>query len=123
MILQPEAKILVAHRRFYSEDHTRYFIGEVEAYEEGIARITGNTWLRDGYQGTFHKKEDLRTKIIALASGSMIVYQLPDSVDLPSLDFHSEGTRIFLRDDQGFEMDMTEGVLRAGAPIQRPRVA
>lgn len=123
MILQPESKILVAHRRLYPEDHTRYFIGEVEAYEDGLARVTGLTFLRDGYQGTFHKKEDLRTKILALASGGMIVYQLPDAVELGSLDFHSEGTRIFLRDGQGFEMDMTEGVLRAGAPLQRPRVA
>lgn len=114
MILQSGTKVLVAHRRLYETDHGRYFTGTVDAYEDGVARITGQTWMHDGYRGAYKRKTDLRTKIVPLTSGSVIVYQLPSNTNLNALEVVVEGVQMFLRDGEGFEMDLTEGVLQDG---------
>jgi hypothetical protein len=55
MILERGAKVLVSHRRLFELDHGRYFIGVVEAYDAGVARVCGHTWTRDGYKGHFKR--------------------------------------------------------------------
>jgi hypothetical protein len=114
MILEPGHKILVTHRRLYDTDHGRFFTGVVEGYEAGIARITGHTWVFDNYRGAFQRKEDPRTKIVSLSSGTVIVYQLPEAVDLDSLSVVVEKTGVSLRDRRGFSMDLTESVQPLG---------
>jgi len=114
MILQPGTKVLISHRRLYATDHGRYFTGVVDAYEDGVARVTGNTWMHDGYRGAYKRKDDMRTKIVPIGSGSVIVYQLASDTCLHSLEVKVEGVKMFMRDGQGFEMDLTEGVLQDG---------
>jgi hypothetical protein len=41
MLLEPEDKVLVVHRRLFEGDHQRFFVGIVENYEEGIAKVSG----------------------------------------------------------------------------------
>ena len=117
MILEPGFKILIAHRRLFKGDHCRYFTGIVEAYEAGIARVTGHSWLRDGYRGSFTRKDDERTKIVPITSGMVFVYQLPGSVDIAKLEVRTEGTDVVMTDGHGFRMDLTEGVLRGGDEV------
>lgn len=114
MILEPGDKILVAHRRLFEGDHARFFVGEVEEHELGVVRVHGWTWIRDGYQGLFTRKDDLRTKILSLSSGTLIVYALPESADLASLRLENPGGELFLCDDLGLRMDLSEGVLHGG---------
>lgn len=114
MILESGMKVLVTHRRLYENDHNRYFTGIVEGYENGLARVTGNTWVRHAFSGDFKRKEDLRTKIISLASGTLIVYQLPSSVDVDQLTFDVDAAKVHLTDGKDFYMDLTECVLHAG---------
>ena len=112
MILECGSKVLVSHRRLFESDQSRYFIGVVEGYEHGVARVSGHTWTRESYRGTVCRKNGIRTKIIALASGTVIVYQLPTGVNMEALVFEHEGTRMYLRDGGTFEMDLTEGHLQ-----------
>jgi hypothetical protein len=114
MILNKGTKVLVSHRRLYETDHGRYFTGTVDAYEDGVARISGRTWMHDGYRGSYKRKDDLRTKIVPVISGSVIVYQLPSDANLEALEIVVEGVKMFMRDGEGFEMDLTEGVLQDG---------
>ena len=117
MILEPGVRVLIAHRRLYEGDHMRFFTGVVEGYEAGIARVTGHTWLRDGYSGAFKRKDDTRTKIVSLMSGTLIVYQLPSTIDLASLRVESRNADVHLVDRAGFRMDLTEGVLHGGSQL------
>jgi hypothetical protein len=119
MILEHGSKILVSHRRQYEGDHARFFVGVVEDYEHGVVRATGHTWLRDGYQGVFKRKDDERTKIFSLDSGAVIVYALPSTVNLSTLTFDAQGGELALRDDFGFAMDMSEGILHGASPNLR----
>lgn len=121
MILENGTKVLVSHRRLFEGDHARYFVGIVEGYEHGIARICGHTWSRDGYQGQYRRKEDERTKIVSIASGAVMLYALPSHVDLASLRVFGEGGEVFLGDERGWRMDISEGVLHGGAPLPTRR--
>lgn len=111
MIFDKNAKVLVCHRRLFDLDHPRYFVGYVEEYEDGIARVGGFTMMRDGYTGTYIRKDDERTKIISLSSGALIVYQLPSTLNVEALTMRTESQRVVLEDDTGFSMDLSEGYL------------
>lgn len=123
MILERGIRILIAHRRLFAGDHMRFFTGVVEGYEDGLARITGHTWLRNSYSGTFQCKKDTRTKIVSLTSGTLIVYQLPSTVDMKTLHVEMDDADVFLVDDGGFRMDLTEGLLQGGSPMPGRRAS
>ena len=108
MLVEPGTKILISHRRLFETDAVRFFIGQVDGYEAGIARITGYTWLRDGLDGTFHRKSDPRTKILSLSSGSLMIYQLPDTVDIERAQFKHANNHIWIADGESFKMEMSE---------------
>ncbi len=123
MILDTGSNVLIAHRRLFETDSGRYFLARVDAYESGVARITGHTWVRDKSFGRFQRKPAAVTKVISLSSGSLIVYALPDSVDIGNTEFAQDSNGLVLRDNAGFEMDLSESIPRAtgGDALAEPR--
>ena len=115
MILEPGMKVMIAHRRLFEGDQPRIFVGTIEGYEDGLARVTGYTWTRDGMRGGYVRKNDPRTKIVAIASGTVIVYQLDSGVDVERFTISTEGTDVIAKDGLGFRMDLTESHLHAPA--------
>ena len=87
MILEPGDKVLVVHRRLFDKDENRYFVGVVEDFESGIARVTGYSFVRDAIAGQVHGKSDPRTKLLSLSSGTLIVYLLSKETVVESLQF------------------------------------
>ncbi len=109
MVIEPGDKLLVSHRRLFAEDHPRYFTGLVEACEDGFARVTGHSWVREQLRGTMMEKCDLRTKVIALGSSGLMIYMLPRGTDLDALhieegDHHSA----WLTDGADLHMDLSD---------------
>ena len=99
----------MAHRRLFADDSPRFFTGVVEHYEQGIARVRGHSWLRDPVRGDVAKKGDQRVKLVALGSGTLLVYLLDEDVDMDRLRFdRGSGQEIVVHDGSGFEMDLTE---------------
>jgi hypothetical protein len=74
MILKEGDKILVGHRRLFDKDAVRFFIGQVEAFEAGLVKTTGHSYVRDAMGGQVVEKAEQRTKILSLSSGTLIVY-------------------------------------------------
>lgn len=110
-MLEQGEKLLIVHRRLFEKDIPRFFVGEVQAYEAGIAKVNGYTFAKDMFTGNIKKKPDFRTKIISIVSGNLIVYQLPVTVFLESLEFSmAEHGGIVLMDEGGFSMDISEAV-------------
>lgn len=108
MLLPNGTKILACHRRLFPEDQPRYFFGVVEAYMEGVAKVSGFTWTRDAANG-FVRKRDRRTKLIAVASGSVLVYELPSQVDVEAIRIEQpSGHVVIATDGDKFRMDMAE---------------
>ena len=77
MLLNEGDKILVAHRRLFARDEARFFLGRVDAYEAGVVKVTGHSYVRDMFAGKMLEKAELRTKLLSLSSGTLMVYLLP----------------------------------------------
>ena len=87
MILDPGNKVLVSHRRLFAQDEQRFFVGEVLAYDAGVAKLQGYSFVLDTMRGEVLRKDDSRVKIISVQSGSLIVYQLPDELAVDAVTF------------------------------------
>ena len=108
-MLEQGEKVLIVHRRMFEKDTPRFFIGEVQAYEQGIIKVQGYTFVKDMFSGNMSKKSDLRTKVMSIVSGTLIVYQLPVVVLLDSVNFsRDQDGGLVLTDGGGFSMDMSE---------------
>ena len=103
--------LLVVHRRLFSDDEQRFFVGAVEAYDDGVARVRGYTWRRDPrHAGAWRKKDDPRTKLVPLCSAGLLVYPIPVD-DIDQVEFVSNGAEgLVLRAGPSFEMDLSERV-------------
>jgi hypothetical protein len=108
-MLEQGEKLLIVHRRLFEKDTPRFFVGEVQAYEQGIVKVKGYTFVKDLFTGSMKKKSDLRTKVMSIVSGTLIVYQLPVTVLLDSVRFNlDKDGELLLTDGGSFSMDMSE---------------
>jgi hypothetical protein len=108
MLLKEGDKILVTHRRLFEKDETRFFVGRVDAYEAGVVKVTGHSFVRDMIGGRVIEKTDERTKVLSLSSGTLIVYQLPDAVALDMLTFEGREGLLALTDGKEFTLNLAE---------------
>jgi hypothetical protein len=108
MLLRKGDKILVAHRRLFERDDVRFFVGQVDDYEDGIVKAKGHSYVRDVMGGLMIGKAEERTKILALSSGTFLVYQLPDALALDDLKFVFLDGLLSLTDGKEFTMDLAE---------------
>lgn len=110
-MLEQGDKVLVVHRRLYEKDLTRYFVGEVLEYESGIAKVKGFTFVKDMFTGNMKKKSDRRIKLLAIVSGTLIVYQLPADMVIEKVEVRADlDGGLVLTDGQDFSMDISETV-------------
>lgn len=108
-LLRSGDKLLISHRRLYQEDVARHFVGSVDECDGSIVQMTGVTFVRETRTGTYVRKPGNRTKILSLATGSLIVYRLPNSVHVAGLEIENRDDRgIFVVDGRGFELNLTE---------------
>jgi len=107
-LLEPGDRLLVVHRRLFERDESRFFVGEVEAFEGGIVRVTGYSFVRDAFDGSVCRKQDARTKLFSLTSGTLLVYVLPRSLDLDQAELHWKDADIRLTDGHQFAMNLSE---------------
>ena len=87
MVLEPGNHLLIVHRRLFEADHSRFFVGRVEGYDSGVARVSGYSFGRDHLNSKFIRKPDLRTKLIGIGSGTLIIYCLPNDISLEDVVF------------------------------------
>ena len=87
MILKPGEKVHVIHRQLYDDDVRRHFVGVVDACEGNLARVTGHLFAMDHKLNQFSKREGLRTRIIALDSGTTILNVLPERVKIEDVTY------------------------------------
>ncbi len=109
MILNNNDKVMIVHRRLYETDHARVFIGVVDGHTDTIIKVCGHSWVKNQYGGNYIKKNEERTKIISLSSGTLIIYQIPTSININKLhiDTSQKGESV-MKDGEGFEMDLSE---------------
>ncbi len=108
MILKLGETVHLIHQRRFERDVRRHFIGTVEDYELGLARLSGYAFVTDDLsKHEFVRRPDRRTKIAALSSGNLLVNVLPASVDLDNIRYELRDRRLVVTDGS-WEMDIKE---------------
>lgn len=108
MILRSGEKIHVIHRRLYDKDAHRHFIGTVEAYEDGIARVVGHVYTVDTAKFQYMRRPEVRTRIISIISGDLLVNVIPPSVDLEKITYKQEKKGVRVTDGSDWRLDLSE---------------
>jgi hypothetical protein len=108
MILKPGEKIHVIHRRYYEKEARRHFVGTVDSYEGGVARVTGHVYSVDKNEGMFERRSEERTRIISLLSGDLLVNVLPPSVQLDKVVYKQIKHAIRVTDGSNWYLDLSE---------------
>lgn len=106
MILAEGDKILVAHRRLLERDETRFFVGVVNASDGGVVKATGHSYVRDMLSGLMVEKADARTKILSLASGTLM--RFPRALRSTRSGSASMAGRMTITDGGKFAMNVGE---------------
>ena len=108
-ILSPGEKIHVMHRRRFEKDVRRHFVGEVEGYEQGVARASGYVFVIDDLsKHLFVKRPDRRTKLLPVLSGDVIVNVIPQTVAVESVAYELKHRSLIVTDGGDWAMDVKE---------------
>lgn len=108
MLLAEGDNLLIAHRRLFDKDESRFFIGKVVAYDAGLVKVQGHSFVRDVISGRIIEKAESRSKIFSLTSGTLLVYQLPGTVNMESFILRAEEGRLHATDGHGFVMNLAD---------------
>jgi hypothetical protein len=108
MILKPGEKLHVIHRRQMEREPHRHFVGVVEAYENGVARVTGHVYTVDTVKSAFFRRPDKRTRILAISSGDLLVNVLPPEVNLDKIVYKLEKKAVRVTDGSEWYLDISE---------------
>ena len=110
MILDPGENLLIVHRRLFERDHSRFFVGKIEDYEDGIARLSGYSFARDSNDGNYCRKHERHTRLFSIASGTLMIYCIPADVDIDRVKMVSGDMGLSLTDGASFTMNMSEWI-------------
>jgi hypothetical protein len=108
MILKKGEKIHVIHRRNFEKEAQRHFVGVVDSYENGVARVSGHVYAVDSARFSFVRRPERRTRIISLVSGELIENGLPASVELERVEYRQENKGIRVTDGSDWHLDISE---------------
>lgn len=108
MILRNGEKIHVIHRRFYDKDPHRHFIGTVEYYEGGVARVVGHVYTVDTTKFQYMRRPEVRTRLISIVSGDLLVNIIPASVNLDKITYRQEKKGVRVSDGSDWFLDLSE---------------
>ena len=107
-ILSTGEKVHLIQRRQLVKEPQRHFIGVVDAYEEGIVRVTGHVYTVDTGTFRFFRRPESRTRIISAASGEVLINVLPPSVDLDKIVYKQEKKWLRISDGSAWHLDISE---------------
>jgi hypothetical protein len=108
MILNPGEKVHIIHRRVYEKDHHRHFVGVVDQYEGGVARVTGHVYTVDPVKFTFMRRPEIRTRLVSVVSGDVLVNILPAKVNLEKIYYKQERKAVRVTDGSDWHLDLSE---------------
>ena len=108
MILEPGNKILASHRSLFAQDEQRFFVGEALSYESGVVKLRGYSFVVDSTRGVVLRKDDPRVKVISLQTGSLIVYQLPETLPVEAVHFELGAGAFVITDGGDISVNLTD---------------
>ncbi len=90
-------------------DLRRYFVGEIVAASDTLARVVGYTSVLDNMTGQFVRRYERRIRIIGLAETGNIINILPLNADIESSQYkQSTEGKLIVTDGKNFTLDINE---------------
>jgi len=107
MFLGKGEKLHVIHRPLFDGDVRRHFIGTVDSYEGQLVRATGYLFRADSHSNEFRKQGGHRTRIISLASDTLIINILPMRIDIEQVTYKHEGDHTTITDGSDWHLEIS----------------
>ena len=107
-VLSAGEKVHIIHRRHFEKEPHRHFVGVVDACASGIARVTGHVFTVDPVRFKFVKRPELRTRIVSLLNGDVLVNIIPPNVDLEKVVYQQEAKAVRVTDGSKWHLDLSE---------------
>ena len=107
-ILSTGEKVHLIQRRQLEKEPHRHFIGVVDAYEDGLVRVTGHVYTVDPGTFRFFRRPEARTRIISAAGGDVLINVLPPLVDLEKIVYKLEKKWLRISDGSAWHLDINE---------------
>ncbi|MSU61121.1 MAG: hypothetical protein EXS31_01790 [Pedosphaera sp.] len=108
MILKKGEKIHVIHRRHFEKDPHRHFVGIVDDYESGVARVTGHVYTVDSSKFAFVRRQEVRVRLISIVSGDMLVNIIPATVNLEKIVYQQQKKGVRVTDGSDWHIEIGE---------------
>lgn len=107
-ILTPGEKVHIIHRRYLEKEPHRHFVGTVDVYERGVARVTGHLFTVDPIRFEFFRRPEKRTRLVSLLSGDVLMNIIPPAVDLDRITYQQEAKALRVTDGSNWHLDLSE---------------
>ena len=108
MLLDSGDVILVSHRRMFQHDEARFFVGRTVACDRELVKLEGFSFVRDLSSGHVIRKDEMRVKLLSLASPGYIFYQLPNVDDVSEVYVQDQAGNVTLMDGTRTLMNLSE---------------
>ena len=107
MIINIGEYVHIIHRQLFEGDAQRHFVGIVEGHEGNLIRVRGYLFAMDSAHTQFVRREQLRTRIIALDE-AVIVNVLPSHVKIDQITYtHRPNGDVHVTDGTDWYLDIT----------------
>lgn len=93
----------------FERDVRRHFIGVVEAYDQGLMRVSGYSYVvEDPKRPLFQRRPERRTKVVSLVAAGHSIYIIPPGVNLEDIHYKMIQNRMVVTDGRAWTMDVKE---------------
>ena len=107
-VLSTGEKVHIIHRRHFEKEPHRHFVGVVDAYQDGVARVTGHVFTVDPVKFKFVRRPEPRTRLVSLLSGDVLVNVIPPAVNLDNVTYQQEAKAVRVTDGSKWHLDLSE---------------
>lgn len=109
MVLTEGEQIHVMTRRLFDGDLRRHFAGKVIAVSGDLARVSGYVFVFDPTRNEYHRRRNVRTRILGLADAGLVIYVIPEDVVLDELTYVLNDQRqLVVTDGRSFSLNINE---------------
>ena len=113
-LLAPGDIVCARLRPRFPDDLRRVFIGTIKAYQDGVARVDGRSWVFNTRTGIYEPKKDRRERLIPIASGEYTINVLPRTTRVDKIRYVLSSERqLVLTDGGSLVMDVSEYRVRS----------
>ena len=74
----------------------------------GVARVSGHVYTVDPVKFSFIKRPEIRTRLISIISGDLLVNVIPPEVDLSKVVYKQERKAVRVTDGSDWHLDISE---------------